>query len=205
MIRKRKTIKAKWEEECAAFETEMGGRTLANVDENRWREEIAAAVGNPVKTLEIYQRLVALNEATRRQREDQLLPILDDYNIPRADPNRWFDLCWWLALECGRIGVRPAKAPTKFDDEAYAVLIYRIAKAQFEIAAERGCTDKDVSVIDACRRIVQEHPEWYGTKKGGRVSAETLARRRREAPPSSFALLLYLLERRKESAEPDRI
>src|SRR5215216_6007931 len=114
MIRKRKTIKAKWEEKYAAYEDEMGGRTLDNVAENYWREEVAAAVGNPVETLEIIQRLVAMDEAIRREREDLLLPILDDYNIPRADPNRWFNLCWWLAQECGRLGVRAAKAPIKF-------------------------------------------------------------------------------------------
>jgi hypothetical protein len=200
MIRKRKTIKAKWEEKCAAYEAERGGRTLANVDENYWRKEIAAAVFNPVKMLDIYQRLVVKDEAIRREREDLLLPILDDYNIPRADPNRWLDLCWWLAQECGRLGVRPAKAPIKFDDYAYATLIYRIAKARSEIAAELGCTnDEDVSTIDACRRIVREHPEWYGTKKGGRVTAETLARRRREAPPSSFALLRNLLDKAQGS------
>jgi hypothetical protein len=183
MIRKRKTIKAKWEEKCAAYEAETGGRTLANVDENDWRN---AAVGNPVKTLD-------MDEAMHRECEDLLLPILDDYNIPRADPNRWLNLCWWLAHECGRLGVRPAKAPIKFDDYAYAMLIYRIAKARSEIAAELGCTDEYVFTIDACRRIVREHPEWYETKKGGRVSAETLARRLREAPPSSFALLRNLL------------
>src|SRR5262245_64776573 len=111
MIRKRKTIKAKWEEEYAAFEAKMGGRTLPNVDENDWRAEITAAVGDPVKMREIGLRLVAMDEAIRRQRQDQLLPILDDYNISRDDPNRWLYLCGWLAQECGRLGVPPAKAP----------------------------------------------------------------------------------------------
>ena len=146
-----------------------------------------------------------MDEAIRREFEDLLLPILDDYNIPRADPNRWLNLCWWLAQECGRLGVRPAKAPIKFDDYAYATLIYRIAMARSEIAAELGCTDEDVSTIDACRRIVREHPEWYGTKKGGRVTAETLARRLREAPPSSFTLLRNLLDKAQGSRGAYRI
>ena len=188
MIRKRKTIKAKREEEYAAYEAKMGGRTLANVDEDERRAEIAAAVGDPVKMRELCLRQAAQEEAIHREMEDLLLPIFDDYNIPRDHPKRWLQLCYWLAQECGRLGLRPAKAPIKFDDYAYALLICRIAKARSEIAAERGCTDKGVSDIDACRRIMREHPDWYQTKKGGRVSAETLAKRYHAAPPSTWMM-----------------
>ena len=105
MIRKRKTIKAKQEEKYAALKAKMGGLTLANVDEDERRAEIAAAVGDPVKMREIWLRLVAAEETNCRDLEDLLLPVLDDYTIPRDDPNRWLYLCCWLAQECGRLGV----------------------------------------------------------------------------------------------------
>jgi hypothetical protein len=126
-----------------------------------------------------------------REAEQMLLPLLDEHKISRDDPGRWIFLAFTLAAKLGAF--RREGAPQKWDDYAHAMLILRVTICRYEIAIERGCAYEAVAVIDACKRLIEDNPTQWVTKKGGRVRARSLQQCYQKAPPSSRRLLQEIL------------
>jgi hypothetical protein len=69
--------------------------------------------------------------------EQQLLPLLGQYDISHDNPNRWLVLALVLAAESGKVNARPAHAPTKWDAFADLQLCERVLAAKAQIAEIR--------------------------------------------------------------------
>jgi len=76
-------------------------------------------------------------------------------------------LAFVLAGESDKINARPAHAPIKWDAFADVQLCERVCAAKAQIAEETGCEIDSVPDIKACRRIRDDHPEWYKTNRAG--------------------------------------
>jgi hypothetical protein len=95
------------------------------------------------------------------------------YDISHDNPNRWLVLAFVLATESGKITARPAHAPIKWDAFTDVQLCERVFAAKAQIAEETGCEIDGVPDIKACRRIRDDHPEWYKTNRGRVSDAST--------------------------------
>jgi hypothetical protein len=131
-----------------------------------------------------------------QQCERRLLPLLDKYEIPHDDPNRWLGLAYFLAADGGKLNARPAHAPIKRNDFTDLQLCKRVFATKAQIAEETGCKVDSVPDIKACERIRQDHPEFYKTKKGRSLDPSTLQKNFREA--FRREALRRLLRARKE-------
>jgi hypothetical protein len=170
--------------------------SLANIEYFEWKRQIENAKGNPAKlreieeqqaTFQIKQYFTMLHYA-----EQQLLPLLDKYEIAHDDPKGWLMLAFSLAVRSRELTGRPAHAPKKWDAVADVQLSKRVLAAKAQIAKETGCDIDSVPDIKACERIREDHPEWYKTKKGRSLEPSTLQKNFREA-------LRRLPKARKES------
>jgi hypothetical protein len=174
---------------------DMETPSLANIKYFELKQEIENAWGDPAKLREIVEKwsvyLIKQNDAMLERAEQQLLPLLDHYDIPYDNPNKWLWLASILAAESGKINARPAHAPIKWDAVADVQLCARVFAARDQIAKETGCEINSVSDIKACERIREDRPEWYKTKKGQVLNASTLQKNFRKA-------LRRVLKARKE-------
>ena len=159
--------------------------SLANIEYFEWKQRIENAKGDPAKLREIEEQqaayLIKQYHAMLQEAEQLLLPLLDKYEIPSDDPNRWLVLAFILAAESGKINARPAHAPTKWNPLADLQLCKRVFAAKAQIAEETGCEIDSVPDIKACRRIWDDHPEWYKTKRGRVSDASTIQKNFRKA------------------------
>ena len=174
---------------------DMERPSLANIECFEWKQQIENAKDDPAKLREINEQhaanLIKRYHAMLQESEQLLLPLLNKYEIPSDDPNRWLVLAFRLAVESGKINARPAHAPIKWDAVADVQLCARVFAATDQIAKETECEINSVSEIKACERIREDHPEWYKTKKGQVLNASTLQKNFRKA-------LRRVLKARKE-------
>jgi hypothetical protein len=164
---------------------DMETPSLANIEYFEWKQRIENAKGDPAKLREIEEQRAAYltkqYHAMLQEAEQLLLPLLDKYEIPSDNPNRWLVLAFVLAAESGKINARPAHAPIKWDALADVQLCKRVFAAKAQIAEETGCEIDSVPDIKACRRIWDDHPEWYKTKRGRVSDASTIQKNFRKA------------------------
>jgi hypothetical protein len=184
--RKRKMVVPKFDMETPS---------LANIEYFVWKRQIENAKDNPAELRRIGEQKAAFQTkqyfTMLHYAEQQLLPLLDKYEIAHDDPNRWLLLAYSLAVRSRELTRRPAHAPKKWDPVADAQLCKRVFVAKTQIAKEAGCDIDSVPDVRACERIRDEHPEWYKTKKGRVLDVSTLQKNFREA-------VRRLLKARKE-------
>src|SRR5262249_44094278 len=159
--------------------------SLANIEYFEWKRQIENAKGNPAKLQEIEEQRSAFQIkqyfTMLHYAEQQLLPLLDKYEIAHDNPNRWLLLAFSLAVRNRELTGRPAHAQIKWNDFTDRELCVRVCAAKAQIAKETGCEIDSVPDIEACRRIRDHHPEWYKTKKGRSLNPSTIQKNFREA------------------------
>jgi hypothetical protein len=179
---------------------DMETPSLANIEYFEWKRQIENAKGNPAELREIEEQQAAFQIkqyfTMLHYAEQQLLPLLDKYEIAHDDPNRWLVLAFSLAVRSRELTGRPAHAPKKWDAVADAQLCKRVFAAKAQIAKETGRDIDSVPDIKACERIRRDHHEWYKTKKGRSLNPSTLQKNFRKA--FQREALRYWLKTRKE-------
>ena len=164
---------------------DMETPSLANIEFFEWKQHIENAKDDPAKLRDIVEQqaayLIKQRQVVLQETEQLLLPLLDKYEIPADDPNRWLVLALLLAADSGKLNARPAHAPIKWNDFTNRQLCERVFDATAQIAEERGCKIGSVPDIEACRRIRDRHPGWYKTKKGRPLDPSTLQKTFRQA------------------------
>ena len=151
--------------------------------------------GTSPKLKQIHDLQAAETLAVWQRMWESLLLLLDKYQIPRNDPNCWFFLACRQAADSGALFARPAHRP-RMDDYEYATFLLRVECARHKLAVERGCDPGEITIIEACRRLIADNPHEFKTKStrrergenGPSLQPETLAKRYRAAPPSAWMM-----------------
>jgi hypothetical protein len=184
---------------------DMEKPSLANIEHFWWKQQIETANGDPVKLKQIHGLQAAETHASSQRMAESLVRLLDKYQIPHNDPNPWFLLACRQVADSAALFARPAHRPW-MDDDDYATFILQVGIGCCELAVERGCDPGEITIVEACRRLIDNDPDEFKSKSSRRergingpsLQPETLVKRFYAAPPSAWLMVRDCLARRAE-------
>ena len=134
--------------------------------------------------------------------EQKIELLFDQLHVASDDPRAWELLARTLVERhvpgfriISKSEARKRGAPVKWDFERAEQLIEAVNSARIYIASQRNIDPKNVSIRDACRRVIGLEPKKWPARGGGRAKPEDLQKRYNEAL-KAFDLALFLKAQR---------